>query len=198
MTHKCMKCEVVLNDENWGESCRKKGDYICKDCHREQSRVWGKYKNYKQKANSTRNNRKNGQRPMSENKECASYLGVCVAERVLRHVFKDVVRMPYGNPGYDFVCNRGYLVDSKSSCIIKSKNGWSFAIRRNIVADYFLCLAFDNREYLNPLHVWLIHGGVLSHLTGASISPSTIHKWDEYKLDIDKVISCCDTLKGDQ
>ena len=133
---------------------------------------------------------------MSENKECASYLGVFVAERVLSHVFKDVEVMPYGNPGYDIVCNKGKLIDVKCACLGKGGR-WVFNIRRNIVADYFLCLAFDNRDDLNPEHTWLIPGDIVNHLKGTGISPITIHKWDEYKIDVDKVSACCDVMRGD-
>ena len=53
----------------------------------------------------------------------------------------------------------------------------------------------DNREDLNPLHTWLISGDAINHLMTASISPSTIHKWDKYRLDTSKVSACCDELR---
>ena len=72
---------------------------------------------------------------------------------------------------------------------------WAFNIGRNTTADYFLCLAFDNREDLNPLHAWLIPGSKINHLTGTSISPSTLHKWDAYALDTSKIGDCCDAMR---
>ena len=130
----------------------------------------------------------------SENKQCSLYLGIHVAEKVLSHVFKNVEVMPHGNKGYDFICNHGKKIDVKSACI--GKNGaWLFNIKHNTIADYFLCIAFDNRNDLNPTHAWLIPGSKFSRLVGVSISISTIHKWDDYWLDIDKIVMCCDICR---
>ena len=134
----------------------------------------------------------------STNHNCSIYLGVVVAERVLSEVFKNVERMPQGNKGYDVVCGSGYKIDIKSACHTKNEHTrWAFKIKRNQVADYFLCLAFDNREDLNPQYVWLIPASVVNHLMGAGISISTLDKWAEYELTdkLDDVISCCDTMK---
>ena len=136
----------------------------------------------------------NGGLSMYENKQCSTYLGVSVAENVLSKIFKNVEVMPYGHRGYDFICNRGKKIDVKSSCINKSGN-WLFTINRNEVADNFLLIAFDNRVDLNPLHIWIIPGYILSRLKNASISPSTIDKWMDYALGIGKVIKCCDTIR---
>lgn len=93
-----------------------------------------------------------------DNKKCANYLGIHIAERLLSKIFEDVKRMPYANRGYDFICKRGFKIDVKSSCLSKNRNNWNFHIDNNQIADYFLLLAFDNREDLNPLHIWLIRG----------------------------------------
>lgn len=133
------------------------------------------------------------------NKDCALYLGCHVAEKVLSHVFKNVQRMEINNPGYDFICGKGYKVDVKSSCLHKRSgrsDSWLFIINRNTTADFFLCIAFDNRNDLNPEYMWLIPGNVLNHLKGTSITESTLVKWSEYNLPIDKVISCCDSMKN--
>ena len=212
MTHNCRVCNVVLNDENWAASGQKEYNYICKKCRREQARLrykanperererqrlWQKANPEKAKAIHARKRRKQGIHPYNENKKCSSFLGVYVAERVLSHVFKHVKIMPYGNPGFDFICNRNKMIDVKSSCLHKS-GVWMFTIKHNTIADYFLCLAFDNREDLNPLYAWLIPGKKINHLKGASIRPSTIHKWDDYKLDINKVVSCCNVLRNQE
>jgi len=133
---------------------------------------------------------------MSENRECSAHLGVYRAEKLLRYLYNDVEVMPYGHPGYDIVCNKGKKIDVKSGCITKRGNGWLFHIKRNTTADYFICIAFDNRNDLNPLHIWMLPGEKFYHLSSASISPSTLDKWDEYKQDIDKAIICCDTMKS--
>lgn len=133
---------------------------------------------------------------MSENKECSQYLGIHIVEKLLRNMFNDVIRMPMNHPGYDFICNKGKKIDAKGACIGKNKNNWIFTINHNTTADYFCCVAFDNREKLNPMHIWLIPGHVLSHLKNASISKSTLYKWDAYEQDINKVISCCDIIRS--
>ncbi len=140
-------------------------------------------------------------RPMAEAKECSSYLGVYVAERVLEKFFYHVERMPYGTPGFDYICGKGYKIDVKASCEIKYRSGkstyWSFRINRNKIADYFLCLAFDDRARLNPLHVWLIPSHVINDKSGAMIGNSkrSLSKWATYEKPLDKVISCCNLLK---
>jgi len=191
---KCRVCGTKLTEENWNPSYQKNRKYICKKCSAETDRLWAKANPDKAKARSTRRNRKMGIRAFNENKECASFLGVHIAERVLSHAFKDVEVMPTNNPGYDFICNKGKKIDVKSACRRKT-GSWDFHIGRNPTADYFLCLAFDNRENLNPLHVWLLPGGAINHLTCVGISQSTIHKWDEYKLDVSKITTCCEAMR---
>ena len=192
----CRFCGVELTDENWCLSRQEKNDSICKSCHNEENKQWRKMNPEKAKAQWTRKSRKQGHHPYDKNKECPLFFGVHIAEHVLSHTFKNVQRMPMHNHGYDFICGGGYKIDVKSACLRKTWNNWMFNINHNTIADYFLCLAFDNRGDLNPLHVWLIPGGVLNHLISTSISSSTIHKWDEYKLDISKVITCCNVMKG--
>ena len=139
-----------------------------------------------------------GYLPMSENKSCAQYLGVAVAERLVRHLFHNVVRMPNNHPGYDFICAKDKKIDVKSACITmhNTKNlHWQFYIKKNQIADFFLLLAFNDRTALEPLHQWLIPGHVVNHLAGASISPSTITKWDEYRQDIGHAVTCCNIIK---
>ena len=186
MAHNCRVCGDELTDDNWKSSRLKKGDYICKKCNKEKNRLYREANPEKAKA---------GQLSMSENKECAAYLGVYVNERLLKHLFNDVEVMPYGNKGYDFVCGKGYKVDGKSSCLRKD-GCWAFYINQNTTSDYFLLVAYDNRKDLNPLHIWLIPGHVLNNLTCTSISESTLEKWAEYEKPINEVISCCNTIKS--
>ena len=139
-----------------------------------------------------------GAKSMSENRSCASFLGVYVAERVLHRVFKNVKTMPYGNPGFDFICSKGKKVDVKAACVqhhAKHADMWQFHVRHNMVPDYFLCMAFDNRVDLTPLHLWLLPAGKFNHLSGISIAVTTIHKWDRYAIPVDKVVACCNSLR---
>ena len=135
---------------------------------------------------------------MNENRACSQFLGVYVAEQVLSHVFKNVEQMLINTPGYDFICGKGYKVDVKSSC--RSSCGtfadrWIFHIDKNQIADYFLMAAFDNRNDLNPEHIWLIPSGEINDHVSISVSESTLHKWEQYEIGIDEVVLCCDEIK---
>lgn len=143
--------------------------------------------------------------PMSENKECASYLGVHIAERVLSHVFENVTRMPNNHMGFDFVCKKGYRIDVKSACL-NSRNMWRFSIEQNKVPDYFLLLAFDNRTELNPMHIWLIKGtdivgvrnkSIMNNQNDLRIYANSIFEYTIYEVKdkLDQVIACCEVLK---
>jgi hypothetical protein len=181
---KCRDCGVSLTDDNWQLSRRNTRNYICKPCNREYAREY-RYNH--------------GGKSMSENNTCASFLGVHVAERVLFHVFENVEPMPLNHKGYDFICGKGFAIDVKSSCRCIRANrrpGWQFHIRKNTIADYFLCLAFNNRKSLNVERLWLIPGTDVNDKQGISISETKIKKWSRYELTekLDHVISCCDTL----
>ena len=190
----CRRCSAELNDENWYGSSKKRRDYICKPCLMDRNKKWYHANLNTARAQKTRANRKHGMKPMIENKECASFLGVHVAEKVLYNVFKNVKRMPHNHPGYDFICGNGYKIDVKSSTTRKEKS-WEFNIRQNMIADYFLCIAFDNRDDLNPLYLWLIPKDVANKSKIIYINKNTIAKWNTYKLDMNRVIKCCNTLK---
>jgi len=144
--------------------------------------------------------KRTGQLPMNKNKSCSSYLGVYIAERLCRHLFKDVEVMPYGNTGYDIVCNKGKLIDVKSSTthLRHSKYPfWAFRIDYNKIADFFILVVFDNRTDLNPLHIWMIPGKEINDKSGKSIRPSTIHKWSQWERSAEEVQMCCDIIKDE-
>jgi hypothetical protein len=79
----------------------------------------------------------------------------------------------------------------------KQEDRWTFHVKHNTTADYFLCIAFDNREHLNPLHLWVIPGKALSHKGTASIAETTLGKWAQYEKPINNAISCCNILKNE-
>ena len=187
-------CGVELTDENWYPSDRKHGSCICKNCKKEYDRSWRKENPDKARAAWTRSHRKNGNLSMNENKDSPAFLGVYVNERLIRLHFKDVEVFPYGHPGYDFICNKNMKIDGKSSCLT-ADGRWIFAIDRNTEADYFLCVAYDDREHLNIMHVWMIPGKDVNDHVSISIQPSTVHKWDKYIYDIDRFSSCCNAMK---
>lgn len=178
-------CEQIATSHHKG---------MCSGCYQQEYRL----KNIEKiKIQQREQYYKNGGRPMSENKSCSSFLGVHVAERVLSKVFKDVKTMPYGNSGYDFICNHGKKIDVKSGCRKHDKHsGWEFPIKYNIAADYFLLLGFDSRENLNIEKAWLIPGKVLNFLSHTSIADSTMKKWEQYEISADKINNCCDSMRG--
>jgi hypothetical protein len=138
--------------------------------------------------------------PMNENKSCPKYLGEVIAERVLAGLFEHVEKAPMNNPGWDFICGKKKRIDCKSSCLrhgTYSNSYWSFHICKNIICDYFLCLAFDDRDSLNPLHVWLIPGELINDKKSISITNTdmSLVKWKQYEKPIDNVLTCCSKLR---
>jgi len=132
------------------------------------------------------------------NKQCSTYLGITIAEKILSKIFKNVKVFPYGHKFYDFIYNNGYMIDVKASCKRKGRyKAWYFDIKHNKIANYFLCLAFDSRQSLNPKHIWLIPGEKINHLGGLSISESKLPKWEPYELTnkLNDVIACCNILR---
>lgn len=142
--------------------------------------------------------------PMGENKKCATYLGIHIAERVLSTVFKNTARLPIGAPGGDFLCEKGFLIDVKSACLHLSPGNctshWVFQIGKNNVADYFLCMGFDDRESLTPLHVWLIPGNIINKKVMLYISNGKIglKRFSEYERSLDEVINCCEKMRAEE
>jgi hypothetical protein len=183
---RCGKCKEFKEQSEFNKNKKTRDglQYLCRKCDNECTAKYGR--------------KVMGKIPMGDNKTCTKYLGIAVAERLVRHIFDNVVTMPHGNPGYDFICSRDKKIDVKSSCITlnnKKDPCWAFSIKKNTIADYFLLLAFNNRTDLEPLHQWFIPGDVLNHLTKASISPLTMPKWDGYRQDIGAAHTCCSTMK---
>lgn len=167
---------------------------------RPRTRIWkvcivcGEYKEHHAKGKCREcYQREHHRRPI--NTKSPVYLGCTIAEKVLSKVFNDVEIMKPCNPGYDFICNKGKKIDVKSSCIGRN-DGWIFHIKKNVVADFFLCIAFNNRESLTPLHLWLIPSDEVKDKTSVGICPNTFYKWGEFRLDISKTLQCCNEMKS--
>jgi hypothetical protein len=128
-------------------------------------------------------------------KDCPLYLG-SVAEKVLSNYFDGIHRMSCQNVGYDFICKNGYKIDVKSSC--RHVNHWKFGIRHNHIADLFLCLAFDNRELLNPEHVWLIPGNLICDKACFLIydTEHSLRQWLSCEKPLERVVESCDAMKN--
>lgn len=140
-----------------------------------------------------------GHVPLQHAKNSPSYLGVYIAERALSRFFDNIQRMPICNRGFDFICGRGYKIDVKSACrrIRKGRHdSWLFHIGRNKIADYFLCLAFNNRDELVPEHVWLIPSDKVNSKIGLSISETRLNKYRLFEKPLNKVNECCNEMVG--
>ncbi|MCK4665909.1 hypothetical protein KAU33_04125 [Candidatus Dependentiae bacterium] len=209
-TKTCSKCHKTkpLDEfyKNKGRKDNRRPD--CKVCNNKQRK--GYYQEHKEertkydkdyyKKHKDKIRKRQGKISMYENKLCTSYLGVVIAERLVRYLFKDVEVMPNNHSGYDFICNRNKKIDVKSGCVTLDRGHprWHFNIDHNITADYFILVAFDNRIDLNPLHLWMIPGHVLNKNKSRSIRPSTLHKWDKYKRNIKDAQFCCNELKASE
>lgn len=117
--------------------------------------------------------------PSSEDEDLSQYfgnLGEQLFKKFLNVIFENVERMKYTNYGFDFTCNniskefinkhptfklevnKEYRIQIKARCrrIYEKYIRWDFPIKYNN-ADYFILVAFDNRENLNIIHVWIFH-----------------------------------------
>jgi hypothetical protein len=197
-TKTCSKCKEEKPSEAF---CKNQG--WCKSCHNIYTQNWNKANPEKAKKRYRDYTYRHGAIPMSEAKDSAVYLGVYIAERVLRNcgLFGHIEKMPYGYPGIDFICGKGFGIDLKSACLVKCKRSsnpeWHFPIRHNTVADYFLLLGFRDRKELEPLHIWLVPGYLINNHHNICITNSLtgIEKWKRFEQPLDKVITCCDELK---
>jgi len=126
--------------------------------------------------------------PMSENKDCALYLGVHIAERILPLIFDNVKKMSNNNIGYDYICNNDYKIDVKSSVSHEYKGHtkkWTFHIHKNKITDYFLMIAFDNRIDLNIMHIWLVRGNnIIEKLNNYNYKCDNYTLNNKYAIDI--------------
>lgn len=139
--------------------------------------------------------------PAAETPTCTHYLGSYISETVLSREFKNIKRMPSNFPGYDFECNRHFLIDVKSSCqqYHDSKSGyWQFMIKQNKIPHYFLLIAWDNRDDLNPLYIWLIPAKLINDklLFVIGNTEKSLAKWKKYERPLNNVLSCCRTMRA--
>lgn len=197
---RCTKCEKIKSEsEFYNDRSRKDGlQSYCKDCSAEMCKTYRESNRENVNKYAREFRYKHGSKPMSENKECTSYLGCYINERILKHVMPNAVLMNNCNPGYDIVCGKGYLVDAKASTLFYWKNKspwWNFKINRNKTPDYFLLTAYKDRESLEICHMWLIPGDVINDKSTVNISLPTIHKWDHYKIDHTEALKCVNEMR---
>lgn len=134
--------------------------------------------------------------PMDRNKTCALWLGVHITETALSKFFDVFTKMPACNPGYDYICGKGFKIDVKSSCIRRNPykttayEYWKFHTDGNKMPDYFLCVGLDNRVNISILHVWLIPQSVVDNKVSFTVTNSSkiLRKWEKYEQPLDRVI----------
>lgn len=225
---KCSRCNQEKPPEDFGFQSRKTGKLqkYCKPCQRDYKNEWYKRIPPEQRADvrvrnnqakqkgratltteeriaiSTKQHRNRGERPMSEAKNCGLYMGVHITENVLSDYFDNLVRMPNGNRGYDFLWNGMFKIDCKSSTLYQREKHtphWMFSIDKNQIADYFLCLAFDNKFELNPQHIWLIPSRWLREVRMLYIYNTSprLAEFAPFEHPVDKVITRCNAMKAD-
>ena len=121
-----------------------------------------------------------------------------IIEKLLCNYFKDTIKMPYGNPGFDFYCSKSYKIDGKGS-LKQSNNYWMFYIDKNTIADYFACVAclINDLGNIIPTHFWLIPGNEINDRSTIAIrdTEKSLLKWKQYEQPLDRVIKCCQEMK---
>ncbi|MCK4668289.1 hypothetical protein KAU33_16170 [Candidatus Dependentiae bacterium] len=210
-TKRCYKChETKSLDEFHNRKTTKDGkDWLCKECSKKDSKIQYQKDIEKSREQSRKYSREHkdeirkqrGHKSMYENKNCAQYLGIVIGERLCRHLFKNVQVMPTHNTGFDIICNKGEKIEIKTSCMCLEHGKypyWGFNIGRNKIADFFILVAFDNIEDLNPIHLWMIPGSEINNNSGKSIRPSTVHKWNQWERSIEEIQLCCNELKEEK
>ena len=120
--------------------------------------------------------------PYFENENCTMYLGISIGEELFKEFlltyFERVIGFHPHNRGFDFICkdprqefidrhphlrlerNKEYMIQLKLLCLQSNDdgwNGWNFHVDHNRIPDFYILSAWDNREYLNPIHIWMFH-----------------------------------------
>lgn len=143
---------------------------------------------------------------------CATYVGIHIAEQVLKKAF-DVMIKAHPMKHYDFICGKDFTVDSK--CSTKRNNHgwdqWEFRINKNKIPKYFCLIALDNTpenvaDDPKPIHVWLVPGDALidgkylNEKNTLCITPRTLGRLAKYRrTDMEgKIIKCCNHLKDNK
>ncbi len=122
--------------------------------------------------------------------------------------FEDPIKMPNGNQGFDWICKKGEKMDHKGSCLTYFEDVtpiWVYGIGYNNIADWFILSAWDNRESLNPLHIWIFHkndivrGRKFWRRDSFSITntPEKLKEFEKYEVTdrLDKLKELCNESK---
>jgi len=149
--------------------------------------------------------------PKEFNENCSVYFGE-FTESLMVQTFEGAAKMPPNNPGFDWTCKRGDKIDNKGSCLVyladRWAGRWEFYIDYNNIADWFILSAWDNRDSLNPLHVWIFHkndiirGKIFWRRSALAINNTTkglreFKKW-EVTDRLDKLKELCNRIRQER
>jgi hypothetical protein len=114
-----------------------------------------------------------------DNPDCPRYFGEYIERKYVSQIFEDAVPFEYKRDilgritdkrkPYDYICCRGLKIKHVASCLRMDKNHvqkltgehlpyFAYAIKRNSIPDAWVFSAWNNREDLEPLFVWIIKG----------------------------------------
>lgn len=135
------------------------------------------YKDEKERRLDEEKLRRLGHLPMEDDEDCALYFGVirgeALFEEFLLTIFEYVKRMKHGNKGFDFICknprkefidkypqfgfvrDKEYKFDLKVRCLNQAQ--FYFPVKYNAIADYFILVGWNDRNSLEPLHIWIFY-----------------------------------------
>jgi len=192
------ECRHHGQTEFYWASDKDGGHYKCLECQREK--------------NALSKNGRYGLGPYSKQPGCANYTGLYIAETVLSKAFS-IMKKAHPMDPYDFVCGKGYKIDSK--CSILSTKGskcqlfWEFYPNRNKVPDAFCLIALRNTpdtitDSPQIAYVWLIPGDALikgrplNDRVSLTVTPNTVSKLEPFRRsDMEgKITTCCSNWKN--
>ena len=131
---------------------------------------------------------------LTTNENCSVYFGN-IAEQIISKMYPGVQVMPAQNPGYDVIYNNN-KIDIKSAFTGDKNGNWVFYIKKNALADYFLCMAFTNREDRVLIRSWLIPKGIINSKNRITIRKSRLRKWSKYEQPLDEILKTLNIPKG--
>ena len=193
-TKTCTKCGISKPiDEFYKQSATIDGKQTyCKVCKKEYDK---KYRVPKPREEI----KMTGYRPRSKYRNCAPKFGVFIAERLCKHIFKNLNIKADSVFNLIYCGNKKIYVKTASITLNNNKQPkWSFVLNRNNDVDYLLCIALDNQIDLNVLYMWMIPGMVINQKRTISISSSSIYKWNGWKVDIKDAQLCCAEMKKEK
>lgn len=123
---------------------------------------------------------------LTTNENCSVYFGN-IAEQIISEMYPDAQVMPAQSPGYDIIYNNN-KIDVKSAFTGDKSGFWIFYIEKNVRADYFLCMAFDNRKDRTLVRVWLIPGNIVNCKDTITMSKSNIKRLSKYEQSFNEIL----------